>query len=274
MATAYALKYPGRLNKLILASPVGIPEDPYAINAEMPGPEMSGLQNEFTEDQEDIVNGKADKAKAAAKEPPKRPFPKWLTYLWDANVSPFGIVRWAGPFGPRLVSGWTSRRFANLPAEESQALHDYSYALFRQRGSGEYALAHLLAPGAFARSPLINRIAGVGRQPLPTNGTSRLATPTLKKETGLPVILMYGEHDWMDIGGGYGAEQKLKEARAAALKTATAEEKQAEKGSARVIIIKNSGHHVYLDGADQFNEMMRKEMVDTLKKDRVAKPKV
>ena len=38
MAVAYALKYPGHLNKLILASPVGIPEDPYAVNADMPEP--------------------------------------------------------------------------------------------------------------------------------------------------------------------------------------------------------------------------------------------
>lgn len=36
MAVCYALKYPGRLNKLILASPVGIPEDPYAVRADMP----------------------------------------------------------------------------------------------------------------------------------------------------------------------------------------------------------------------------------------------
>jgi len=36
MAVCYALKYPGRLNKLILASPVGIPEDPYAVKADMP----------------------------------------------------------------------------------------------------------------------------------------------------------------------------------------------------------------------------------------------
>ncbi|KAI7569306.1 alpha/beta-hydrolase, partial [Hortaea werneckii] len=36
MAVCYALKYPGHLNKLILASPVGIPEDPYAVNDEMP----------------------------------------------------------------------------------------------------------------------------------------------------------------------------------------------------------------------------------------------
>jgi len=56
MAVAYALKYPGHLNKLILASPVGIPEDPYAMQADMPEPEDSTMANEFTKDQDDIVN--------------------------------------------------------------------------------------------------------------------------------------------------------------------------------------------------------------------------
>jgi cardiolipin-specific phospholipase len=51
LAVAYALKYPGHLNKLILASPVGIPEDPYAVDEEMPDPQDSSMANEFTQDQ-------------------------------------------------------------------------------------------------------------------------------------------------------------------------------------------------------------------------------
>ena len=60
----------------------------------------------------------------------------WLVWLWDANVSPFSLVRLTGPLGPRFVSGWTSRRFNHLPPVEAQALHTYAYTLFRQRGSG------------------------------------------------------------------------------------------------------------------------------------------
>jgi len=57
MAVAYALKYPGHIKKLVLASPVGIPEDPYAVQADMPEPDESTIGNEFTMDQEtDIVN--------------------------------------------------------------------------------------------------------------------------------------------------------------------------------------------------------------------------
>jgi len=276
MAVAYALKYPGHLNKLILASPVGIPEDPYAMSAEMPEPEESTMANEFTQDQEDDVvnngnlktNGDNNnflnaKSKADKKGPTKtdtparRPLPKWLTYLWDANISPFSIVRWTGPLGPRFVSGWTSRRFSHLPENEAETLHHYAYSLFRQRGSGEYALAYILAPGAFARSPLIRRIHGVGRQPLPSRSGA------ITKETGIPIVMMYGEHDWMDIAGGYAAEQALKEEKAKALKAASAEEKKIENGSAKVVIIQKAGHHVYLDGWEQFNDVMRREMMET-----------
>lgn len=288
MAVAYALRYPGHLNKLILASPVGIPEDPYAVNADMPEPEESTLANEFTQDQEssstrstsdlpktgdnnNFLNARSkresSKDSSADAKAPRKPLPKWLTTLWDANISPFSFVRWSGPLGPRLVSGWTSRRFSHLPPDEAQALHDYSYSLFRQRGSGEYALAYILAPGAFARSPLIRRIQGVGRQWIepsaPASSTPTSETVVNKvRETGVPVVLMYGENDWMDVAGGYAAEQKMKEEKTKALQNASAEEKERENGDVKVVIIRKAGHHVYLDGPEQFNSVMEEEMRD------------
>ena len=248
MAVCYALKYPGHLNKLILASPVGIPEDPYAVNEDLPEPGDSTVANEFLQSQDEAINGKKqDSAAAKSKEPPRRPTPKWLTTLWDANISPFSVVRLAGPIGPRLVSGWTSRRFGSLPADEAQALHDYSYSLFRQKGSGEYALAYVLAPGAFARSPLIRRIQGVGRQYLEAHSQpepdAAASSPAHKvRETGVPIVMMYGDHDWMDIKGGYATKEKLEAEKQKALANATEREKQLENGSVRVIKIRNAGH--------------------------------
>ena len=296
MAVAYALKYPGHLNKLVLASPVGIPEDPHAVNAEMPEPSESTLTNEFSQDQNDTTKSSNPKVPENAKlgdnnnfwnagpkaqqdskpgdkippAAPRKPLPKWLTYLWDANISPFSIVRWSGPLGPRFVSGWTSRRFSHLTPNEAQALHDYAYSLFRQRGSGEYALAYVLAPGAFARSPLIRRIHGVGRQVIASNGltTSSVQTAEQRREFGLPVVLMYGENDWMDIAGGYAAEQKMLEAKEKALRNASPEEKEKDVGSAKVMIIKKAGHHVYLDGWEEFNEVMREEMNDVSRREK------
>jgi len=269
MAVAYALKYPGHLNKLILASPVGIPEDPYAVNEDLPEPGDSRMQNEFTQPQDESIDGANARPKAQAAKPPPRKMPKWLVTLWDANVSPFSVVRFAGPLGPRLVSGWTSRRFSQMPPDEAQALHDYSYSLFRQRGSGEYALAYILAPGAFARSPLIRRIQGVGRQyleqhpsPTPDDAASSPLPVAKVRETGVPVVLMYGEHDWMDVAGGHAAMEKLNAEKRKALANASEEERARENGHAKVTMIRKAGHHVYLDGWEQFNEEMLDEMKD------------
>ncbi|EAW23371.1 putative alpha/beta hydrolase [Aspergillus fischeri NRRL 181] len=310
MGVAYALKYPGRLNKLILASPVGIPEDPYAVSADMPEPSESTLAQEFTQDQQTIaqtslsvppevaqkgdnnvlLKGYGNAATAAPPEsrPARRNIPKWFAYLWEANISPFSLVRWAGPLGPRIVSGWTSRRFSHLPANEAKALHDYSYSIFSQRGSGEYALAYILAPGAFARSPLIRRIQNVGRQIIqpsapsgePANGTdpsplqppSDLATQAsstpAKRETGIPVVFMYGDHDWMDAAGGFAAKAKIEEEKRRVLQNASPEEREADNGSAKVIIIKGSGHHIYLDGWEEFNKVVLEEMEEVSQRER------
>lgn len=271
LAVSYALKYPDHLNKLILVSPVGVPEDAHAASAETAEPEESTMANEFTQSQESIVgNSQPKEAVAAGKNgsnkgantpmAPRRRLPGWLVWLWDTNsVSPFSVVRLGGPLGPRFVSGWTSRRFNHLPQEESQALHTYSYNIFRQKGSGEFALTYILAPGAYARNPLINRIDQVGRQVIkPATAT----TPEVR-ETGLPVVLMYGDNDWMDVAGGFAAEEKLKRRAEQALLHGTEEEKKNEKGSAKVVVVKKAGHHLYLDNPDEFNDFMRKELEET-----------
>ena len=281
LAVSYALKYPGHLNKLILASPVGIPKDPYAVNASMPEPGESTLEQEFTQDQQTVTESNtttvtptststtsAGPGKITPPTMPKRPLPGWLVWLWDCNVSPFSIVRMTGPLGPRFVSGWSSRRFNHLPPAEAQALHDYSFSIFKQKGSGEYALAYILAPGAYARRPVIDRIQDVGRQPIPqpeseSEGDVVAAAPA-KKETGIPIVFMYGEHDWMDAAGGLAAEEKLKQAKIKALLHGTEDEKRNENGSAKVIIVPKAGHHLYLDNPEFFNEVMKKEMDSTM----------
>lgn len=276
LAVSYALKYPGHLNKLILASPVGIPKDPYAVNAAMPEPTESTLAQEFTEDQQTVTESNVPPAPASTKNSPsappaaapKRPLPGWLVWLWDANISPFSIVRMSGPLGPRFVSGWSSRRFNHLPPAEAQALHDYSFSIFKQKGSGEYALAYILAPGAYARRPVIDRIQDVGRQVIAPAGDD--GQPA-KKETGIPVVFMYGEHDWMDAAGGLAAEEKLKQAKIRALLHGTDEEKRGENGSAKVVMIPKAGHHLYLDNPDFFNNIMKEEMESTLSEVRKRK---
>jgi cardiolipin-specific phospholipase len=78
---------------------------------------------------------------------------------------------------------------------------------------------------------------------------------------------MYGENDWMDVGGGYAAEEKMKQEQKRILATASAEEKQRENSQAKVVIINKAGHHVYLDGAEQFNRVMLEEMKDVARQE-------
>ncbi|KAK7748642.1 hypothetical protein SLS53_000663 [Cytospora paraplurivora] len=270
LAAAYALKYPGHINKLILASPVGIPEDPHATQPELPDPQDSTLAQEFTQSQESIVEQNTEvttkdvringKTTEEAPKAPRRRIPGWVGWLWDTNwVSPFSLVRLTGPLGPRFTSGWTSRRFNHLPEEESMALHTYAYNIFRQKGSGEFALTYILALGAYARNPLINRIQEVGRQIIAPAAEGKPE----KRETGFPIVFMYGDSDWMDVAGGYAAEEKIKVRVEKALMEGTEEERRDENGSARVIVVQKAGHHLYLDNPDDFNKYIIKELEET-----------
>jgi cardiolipin-specific phospholipase len=64
----------------------------------------------------------------------------------------------------------------------------------------------LLAPGAIARRPLVDRIGALK----------------------IPVTFAYGDNDWMSVDGGSEAVQKLEEA---------------GNRDAHVYVIKNAGHH-------------------------------
>lgn len=66
----------------------------------------------------------------------------------------------------------------------------------------------------------------------------------------------------MDQSAGHAAKAKIEEEKARVLSNASEEEKAADKGSAKVIIIKDAGHHLYLDGWEEFNEAILEEMRD------------
>jgi cardiolipin-specific phospholipase len=67
----------------------------------------------------------------------------------------------------------------------------------------------------------------------------------------------------MDVKGGHAAVKKIKEKRASVLASASDEAKNADRGGAKVVIINKAGHHVYLDGWEQFNQIMLEEMKQT-----------
>ena len=214
LSVNYCLKYPSHVDRLILVSPVGVPNNPYETSKDIEkDPSIidspdSTVQSEFSQP-----------SKTAIQQP--RPLPRWATLLWEANFSPFMFVR-LPIVGPKVASAWTTRRFRELPTpEEQETLSQYAYQIFRQRGSGEYALAYLLAPGAYARRPLIERVKGL------QNDT------VLKKVTWL-----YGSYDWMDVDAGREASERLGDI------------------ETDVIVVDRAGHNVHLDNPDGFNRII------------------
>jgi len=71
----------------------------------------------------------------------------------------------------------------------------------------------------------------------------------------------------MDVGGGYAAKEKLDNEKKRILKDASEEERRKDNGDSKVLIIKKAGHHVYLDGWEEFNEVMREEMEDVKRRE-------
>lgn len=186
---AYALKYPTHLTKLILVSPVGIPCSQYAIDhSAFPEDEMH--PNMQPRGSCSFAPTRPRRTRSILGAPsskhtiPKhcyRNVPRWLRLLWRVNISPFTLIRSSGPFGPMLASAWTSAMTAALSSTEAHCLQQYLYSIFRQHGSGEYAPIQLLGPGPFAKLPLHSRI------------------PQVILSRMVPVTMIYGANDWVDI---------------------------------------------------------------------------
>jgi cardiolipin-specific phospholipase len=89
-----------------------------------------------------------------------------------------------------------------------------------------------------------------------------------KRETGIPIVLMYGENDWMDVTGGHAAVEKINEEKKKAVEAARKEGRSTvDGGEAKVVIIKKAGHHLYLDGWEEFNSVMLEEMADVRRRE-------
>ncbi|WFD25529.1 hypothetical protein MNAN1_000489 [Malassezia nana] len=192
LSVAYALQYPERVARLVLVSPAGIPE------------------------------GSLSQDQVSARFNPL--LVRTLRYLWDHNVSPFGLLRMTLGLGPMLMGSYTRRRFGALDDHEMHMLHAYCHGIFTARASSEHCLSDLLAPGAYARRPMVHRMAPLR----------------------MPISFFYGDRDWMDEEGGRMAQRLLS---------------QAGHRQVNVSIVPNAGHHVYLDHVAAFNEHLQRLVV-------------
>lgn len=84
---------------------------------------------------------------------------KILSSLWNWNLTPQLVIRTTGPLGRNLVRQYCTRRFPQLSTQEQEQMFEYLRSISSLDGSGEYAMARLLQPGAWARRPIGPRLS-------------------------------------------------------------------------------------------------------------------
>ncbi|PVU88645.1 hypothetical protein BB559_005482 [Furculomyces boomerangus] len=228
MSSLYALKYPERIEKLVLESPVGIPETPESMRdlvdhgkfPEKRPKEKDSLPKSTQDSSVDKNQGRViDRDEEIVERLRNVPFQykllgKAAYKLWDSGQSPQGLLRFFGRYGQTLTGKYISR-LAGLNEEEKKALSDYMFHVSAQKGSSEYAMGVILKPFSFARVPLKNRIINLT----------------------VPTSFIYGEKDWMDQSAGKEISDSLKV-------------------PSEYHIIPNAGHNMHLDNPEGFNKVL------------------
>ncbi|GBG00298.1 1-acylglycerol-3-phosphate O-acyltransferase-like [Raphidocelis subcapitata] len=252
LAAAYALRHPDHVQHLVLVCPAGVPEKPEGWESRFSSPAVPALRRALF------------RAAAGA---------------WEAGVTPGAVIRALGPWGPGLVGKYVGGRFSYhgqpLTAEEVPVFSDYFYHISASAGSGEFALRHLLSPGAWARSPLRRRLLGLPPAgeggPGPAPAAADAAAPAAAAAAAAtdaaapaaaaaaagpgaaaappaafpPVSFIYGEHDWMDPRNAVALAAELDKARPRAVPS-----------DHDVQIIPDSGHYVMVEQPAAFNETL------------------
>ena len=201
LVACYALKYPQHVHHVVLVCPAGVPTQP--------------------------DNWKAGVLASAGWL--KKTVYKTIGWAWESGLTPASFIRGVGPVGPGLVEKHVTRRF-NIHGEglkrddERMALSQYIYLILAGQASGDQALRHLLAPGAWAHHPLSKRLGDLSEQ--------------------VRVSFVYGIDDWMRFEH---AEDLCKK-----LKSEGREPKS--KGDLQVVVIPDSGHFCFCEQVEKFNE--------------------
>mmetsp|Transcript_8023 Transcript_8023/g.16202 ORF Transcript_8023/g.16202 Transcript_8023/m.16202 type:complete len:404 (-) Transcript_8023:13-1224(-) len=134
LSVAYSERYPERVEKLVLLSPVGVPYH----DAEKSRKRMAQAPLKF------------------------RMLIKTVRFFWGLGATPMSVLRTMPEGqGKQLVDGYVYNRLRGLEDKHKAALSGYFYSINSLPGSGEYCLHKLLKVGAYARVPLVDRITNL-----------------------------------------------------------------------------------------------------------------
>jgi len=196
LASAYSLQYPDRVSHLILADPWGFPSKPGT----------------------DETNTQAN-------------IPFWVK-VSARLVIPFnhlGILRVAGPIGPRLLGLARSdlvQYCSDKIVEANKIVPEYIYHINVQNPTGESAFRTMMANVGWAKHPMIHRL------------------PALRND--VPITFIYGARSWIDYRSGEYI-------------------KCVKKNSyVDVHVLDDCGHQLYIQNSKAFNSLVLKisDLVD------------
>ncbi|OQR98972.1 serine protease family S33 [Achlya hypogyna] len=198
--THYAVKYPQRVEQLILISPAGVGYPPKEAHA------------------------------------PKSLFFRVVHLGWKSEITPMALVRFFGPFGPKLVSWILQRRMNWLPETsvlksgilDNALIAEYMYHNWALKKSGDVAMNTHLLPGAYGKRALRDKL--------------------LPGQVKMPVTFIYGGgSDWMDFNHGQDVVDRLKATQYASLRK-----------------VPLAGHQVFMDNSAAFNAVLIEAITDGL----------
>lgn len=237
LSSCYAIKYPERVTKLILLSPVGLETSSFDLTKdnndtktkiEVSEKDLNAapdVQQEFPQDlhvnlsklkKKGFLNSDTHGHVTVAPN-----MPSALKLFWRTEISPFSFVRKSYFLGPSVMKHWSFTRFMNLKDEAKILnMHEYCYACFAGKGSGEFCIPRILSPGILPYNPLLKRV--------PNN---------LQCES----LWVYGDSDWMNSSAGAAMCKKINDI---------------GKYKADFEIVSDAGHHMYLDNPKEFNSMI------------------
>jgi len=167
----------------------------------------------------------------------------WADRLWRCNFTPQGVVRLLGPWGSGAVKNLVSMRFGpdKWPADEAGLISDYLFHLCAMPHASENALSVIFEPKMVKETragvPGAQRPRVFTKEPIAPHDLG----PALGGTEKIPLLLMYGDHDWM----GFPTAHKF----SAALQ----EDYNVDSTFA---IIPQAGHHLYLDNTDEFHRIV------------------
>lgn len=237
LSSCYAMKYPERVNKLVLLSPVGLETSSFDLTKNNNDQKSTIKVSENDMDKAPDVQEEVPQDTHVNLSKMKKPgflesdanghvsvspsIPTALKFFWKSELSPFTFVRKFYFLGPSVMKGWSFTRFMDLKDEvKILKMHEYCYASFAGKGSGEYCIPRILGPSVLPYNPLLNRVP---------------------KAIQCDSLWVYGDSDWMNSSAGATMCKKINEI---------------GKYKADFEIVSNAGHHLYLDNPEEFNAML------------------